>query len=91
MHICYNNQNTYIEFGIANKNKYPEFKVGNHIRISKYKTAFAKGYTPNWSEEDFVIAESLKHCVIDKFISDINDKGIAGTFYEKESEKANQE
>ena len=28
---------------------------------------------------------------MDKFISDINDKGIAGTFYEKESEKANQE
>ena len=28
---------------------------------------------------------------MDKFISDINDKEIAGTFYEKESEKANQE
>ena len=28
---------------------------------------------------------------MDKFISDIDDKEIAGTFYEKESEKANQE
>ena len=28
---------------------------------------------------------------MDKFISDINDKEIAGMFYEKESEKANQE
>ena len=24
------------------------------VRISKYKNIFAKGYTPNWSEEVFV-------------------------------------
>ena len=29
--------------------------IGDHIRISKYKNIFAKGYTPNWSEEIFVI------------------------------------
>ena len=28
----------------------PKFKVGDHVRISKYKNIFAKGYTPNWSE-----------------------------------------
>ena len=33
----------------------PKFKVGDHIRISKYKNIFATAYTPNWSEEDFVI------------------------------------
>ena len=31
--------------------KDPKFKVGDHVRISKYKNIFAKGYTPNWSEE----------------------------------------
>ena len=31
--------------------------IGDHIRISKYKNIFAKGYTPNWSEEIFVIKE----------------------------------
>ena len=31
--------------------KDPEFKVGDRVRISKYKNIFAKGYTPNWSEE----------------------------------------
>ena len=31
------------------------FKVGDHVRISKYKSLFAKGYVPNKSEEDFVI------------------------------------
>ena len=34
-----------------------KFKVGDHVRISKYKNIFAKGYTPNWSEEIFVIKE----------------------------------
>ena len=37
--------NTYI-----NIDKDPKFKVGDHVRISKYKNIFAKGYTPNWSE-----------------------------------------
>ena len=32
-----------------------KLKVGDHVRISKYKNIFAKGYTPNWSEEVFVI------------------------------------
>ena len=31
--------------------KDPKFKVGDHVRISKFKNIFAKGYTPNWSEE----------------------------------------
>ena len=29
--------------------KDPKFKVVDHVRISKYKNSFAKGYTPNWS------------------------------------------
>ena len=40
-----------------NKNN-PKFKVGDHIRISKYKNIFAKGYMPNWSEEVFFIKKS---------------------------------
>ena len=37
--------------------KDPKFKIGDHVRISKYKNIFAKGYTPNWSEEVFVISK----------------------------------
>ena len=36
-------------------NKDPKFKLGDHVRTSKCKNIFAKGYTPNWSEEVFVI------------------------------------
>ena len=33
------------------------FKVGDHVRISKYKNISAKGYTPNWSEEVFLVSK----------------------------------
>ena len=44
-----------------NKND-PTFKVGDNVRISKYKNIFAKGNTPNWSEEVFVISK-IKNAV----------------------------
>ena len=36
--------NTYIDFGKQSNARYPKFKVGGHVRISKYKKIFAKGY-----------------------------------------------
>ena len=50
--------NTYINTDKEVNGKGPKFKVGDHVRISKYKNIFAKGYTPNWSEEVFVIKKS---------------------------------
>ena len=47
--------NTYIDSIKKVDDKDPKFQVVDHVRISKYKTLFAKGYTPNWSEEVFVI------------------------------------
>ena len=46
---------SYIECNANSNDKDPKFKVSDHVRISKYKKNFAKGYTPNWSEEVFVI------------------------------------
>ena len=39
------------------KDKNPKFKVVENVRISKYKNIFAKRYTPNRSEEVFVITK----------------------------------
>ena len=47
--------NTYINIDKENNDKGPKFKVRDRVRISKYKNIFAKGYTPNWSEEVFLI------------------------------------
>ena len=46
---------SFIEYIEKSHKKDPKFKVGDHVRISKYKNVFAKGYTPNWSEEVFVV------------------------------------
>ena len=43
--------NKYLDFNKNVNNEDPKFKVGDHVRISKYKNIFAKGYAPNWSEE----------------------------------------
>ena len=45
----------YIGFKKELNDKDPKFKVGDYVRISKYKKIFAKGYTPKWSEEVFVV------------------------------------
>ena len=82
--------NTYINTDKEINNKDPKFKVGDHVRISKYKNIFANGYTPNWSEEVFVI-EKVKNTVPWTYvINDLNGE-IIETFYEKELQKANQE
>ena len=54
--------NTYINTDKEINDKGPKFKVGDHVRISKYKNIFAKGYAPNWCEEVFVI-KKLKNTV----------------------------
>ena len=49
-------------FNEESNGKDPKFKVGDHVRISKFKNVFAKGYTPNWSEEIFII-KKIKNAV----------------------------
>ena len=43
--------NSYINFGKEVNDKDYKFEVGGHVKISKDKNIFAKGHTPNWSEE----------------------------------------
>ena len=65
--------------------------MSDHVRISKYKNIFAKGYTPNWSEEVFIITKIKDTDPWTYTISDLNDEPITESFYEKELEKTNQE
>ena len=67
-----------------------KFKVGDHVRISKYKNIFPKGYTPNWSEEVFVVSKIKNAVPWTYVINDLNGEEITGTFYEKELHKTNQ-
>ena len=84
--------NTYIDSIKSHSNdKDPKFKVGDHVRISKYKNIFAKGYTPNWSEEVFVIKKVKNTVPWTYIINDLNGEEIIGTFYEKELQKTNRQ
>ena len=66
--------NTYIDFKNESNDKNPKFKVGDHVRISKYKNIFAKGYMPNWSEEIFII-KKIKNTVPWRCaVNDLNGK-----------------
>ena len=38
---------SFIENAEKINKKDPEFKIGDHVRFSKYKNIFTKGYTPN--------------------------------------------
>ena len=48
---------SYAEYNEDSNKNDPKFTVGDYARISKYKNIFAKRYTPNWSEEVFVVSK----------------------------------
>ena len=83
--------NTYIDFGKEINDNDPKFKVGDHVRISKYKSIFAKGYAPNCSEEIFVIKKIKNTVPWTYVIDDLNGEEITGTFYGKELQKIDQQ
>ena len=54
--------NTYIDSSKEINEKDPKFNIDDAVRVSKYENIFAKGYTPNWSEELFVIKNVKIRC-----------------------------
>ena len=81
---------SYTEYNKGFNKKDPEFKVGDHVKISKYKNIFAKGYAPNWSEEVFVVS-GIKNTVPWTYVvSNLNCEEITESFYEKELQKTSQ-
>ena len=79
-----------IAFNEESNEKDPKFKAGDHVSISKFKNVFAKSYTPNWSEEIFIVKKIKNTVPWTYVISDLNDEEIVGSFYEKELQKTNQ-
>ncbi|XP_011687488.1 PREDICTED: uncharacterized protein LOC105449807 [Wasmannia auropunctata] len=60
------------------------FKVGDLVRVSKFKTIFDKGYTPNWTTEVFKIIKMQKTNPATYLWRDSCGKPIAGGFYKYE-------
>ena len=82
--------NFFAECNEESNEKDPKFKVGDHVRNSKFKNVLAKGHTPNWSEEVFIIKKIKNAVPWTYIISDLNGEEIVERFYEKELQKTNQ-
>ena len=79
--------NTNIDFEKEVNNKDPKFKMSEFLNT---ENIFAKGYTPNWSEEVFVIKKVQNTVPWTYVINDLNGEETIGTFYKKELQKTNQ-
>uniref|UniRef100_A0A023F1Q9 Integrase catalytic domain-containing protein n=1 Tax=Triatoma infestans TaxID=30076 RepID=A0A023F1Q9_TRIIF len=64
------------------------FKEGDYVRISKNRTVFDKGYTPNWSAEIFKIKTVRKTTPYTYLLQDMTGQLIQGAFYNEELQKA---
>ena len=64
------------------------FKVGDRVRISKFKNIFAKGCTPNWSREIFIVKKINDSVPYTYNIKDLNDEEIIGSSYDRELQKS---
>lgn len=61
-----------------------KFRIGDHVRISKYKSVFDKGYTPNWTTEIFKIRKVQHTDPYTYLLQDEKGNPILGGFYEYE-------
>jgi len=64
-----------------------KFKVGDSVRVSKYKTIFEKGYTPNWTKV-FKIVKIQRTNSVTYLLEDYHGKFVAAAFYEHELHRA---
>lgn len=65
--------------------KRPKYHIGDHVRITKYKHIFQKGYESNWSDEVFIISSIIERSPwVVYTLKDLQNESIVGTFYEKE-------
>ena len=81
---------SFAEYNEKSNKKDHKFKISDHVRISKDKNIFAKGYAPNWSEV-FVINKINNTVPWTYGISDLNGEEFTGSFYEKELQSTNQQ
>ena len=66
------------------RNRRSKFKMGDRVRISKYKTKFNRGFTPNFTNEIFTVVEVLKTSPVTYKLKDSENEPIIGSFYSEE-------
>ena len=80
-----NNKRVYID---EHNEKRSRFEISDRVRISKFKNIFAKGYTPNWSREIFIVNKINDTVPYTHNIKDLNEEEIIGSFYDRDLQKS---
>ena len=83
------NLNTYIDSSKEVRDKNPKYKIGDNVKISKHEIVFAKGYTPSWSKQVFLV-KKVNTVPWTCGVSDLPGKEIFGMFYEIGFQNTNQ-
>ena len=68
----------------AERKKSYKYMIGDLVRIIKQRSAFARGYLPNWIEEIFIIFNRKNFKEPFYYLRDFAGEEVAGGFYEKE-------
>lgn len=61
-----------------------KYEIGDHVRISKIKQTFEKGYLPNWTNEIFIIYQRHATNPVTYKLKDLQNENLMGSFYEDE-------
>ena len=70
------------------RTKPPRLKVGDHVRISKSRRVFQRGYLPYWTEEIFTVSSVLYRTTpVTYGLKDYAGESVEGTFYEQELQR----
>ena len=73
------------------QNRKPKFKVNDHVRISRLRRHFQKGYDKRWSDEIYKVYKVNPTLPVTYKIKEILEnnkyKYIQGDFYEQELQK----
>ena len=72
---------------MENNERDHKFKVSDEVGILQYKTIFAKGYAPNWSEEDFMIKKVKNAMLLLCVIKDLNGKKLLECIEKKDCKR----
>ena len=74
---------------MSERRSFPKFKIGDQVRIILKKKIFDKGYTSNWSNKIYTVAEILMTIPTTYKVED-NGRPLAKKYYEPELQKSEQ-
>ena len=80
----------YIKLNTEKNKEGPKFKVSDHVRISKDKKIFAKGYYPNWTKEDLLLKKLKILCHEHTLLVILAVRKLLKRFTKKNRKKRNQ-